>query len=641
MKPIQASTRHRPPRQAITTLAIAAAVVLSGCASPYVALEKRPELDASRPVTLPTAISDARNVQTQYRAKVVELGEAERALSNSLLGLGTLIVGLGVAEVHSSAIRGAVLGTGAVYTIGTANTDKRRAQIYIAGMKALDCAVDAVTPLVINDELKKQLNTEMAAVSTAVDDLGPAVGKAEAWVAQARLNDATKFQTAIDATVLALAAAQSAVGQANAAADLATQRLYKPDQIARDLSNAVSSIDRAVLDEIRGTENAVQAVPTILASLQSNAALFSLQSLAPNLVPQPATTDELKARNAKQGKNQALATPNVAKRNRETLGGLAEALGQLRHRTVVLASRADRLSKAATAQSTQAVTDAVKGCEVKGTVKSITAEPTSVNFAAKTAGTQLIMVKGGNGNYTAAFLQSPVPGLTATIRPRSNGVVEVVATNQTMAGGSYQLFIEDTTLTSRQVVTVTIAAAVTTEAPEIQSEQDVAVELINKASPLKINGVSVTLTATPQDDGVKVDYSTADATITDAQVRAAVMAIDKVKNNIGSDEALFAVNKVTAKSGTQKKKAKGDDGGSVVAALDVSERRLIQGRLCMPSNKIKDTWSDDAQAALQYDREHRRNGAAAPGRKEMLTGDEKKALFDLTEAKAAVRCKRP
>lgn len=649
MKSIQARVRHRLPRQVVSILATAAAVGLSGCASPYVTLEKRTQPDDAKPMVLASAISDARNVQSQYRAKVLELGEAERALSNSLLGLGTLVVGLAVANVHSSAVNGVVLGTGAIYTIGTFNTDKRRARVYIAGMKAIDCAVDAVTPLILNEDLMSRLGTSLTALDGEIKALGAAIGNAEAWSAQARLNDAGKFQAVIDATTLALAAAQVSIAQADAATDLATQRLSRPHQIAKDLSNAVSSIDRAVLDEIRGTENAVQAVPVILAGLQSNAALFSLQSLAPNLVAQPAGTSSTEEKAGVLSRRRStLATANVAQRDRETLGGLTAALGEIRFRTVVVASRAERLSKAATAKSAQSVADGVKGCEVQGVVKNIVATPTAVTFAAKTAIRQSIMVDGGNGNYTVAFLQAPVPGVTAVIPPRSRGVVEIVATDQTVAGGSYQLLIEDTTQTSRQVVTVAIGAAPVIDDKNTSSKnskQDAAIDQIKKASPLKINGATVTLSkVTPQDDGVKVEYTTTTASVTDDQVREAVMSIDDVKSLIGMEVALFTVGKAQTdeKSVTLKKKtAKAVDGGPVVGALDVSERRRVQIRLCMPADKIKDSWSDDAQAALRYDREHRRGGVRAPAPAEPLNDTEKAALLALDDAKAAARCKRP
>ena len=252
--------------------ACAAVLLLGGCASPYVQLEHRDKIDDVRPAALAEAIADARAVEARYRDKVIELGEAERSLSNGLLGIGTAVVGMGVAKVHPSTITGTALLGGSVYTIGTFNTDKRRAQAYVAGMKALDCAVATVTPLVLDDRQIAQLKTDREAVSQSVGEVSGAIGEAERWSARARAgDDAARFEAALAAVTQGIAAAQAAVSKGDEAIDLATQRLDKPQRIAADLRSAVSSIDSAVLEEIRGTENAVQSVPAVLATLQANA----------------------------------------------------------------------------------------------------------------------------------------------------------------------------------------------------------------------------------------------------------------------------------------------------------------------------------------------------------------------------------
>ena len=250
----------------------------------------------------------------------------------------------------------------------------------------------------------------------------------------------------------------------------------------------------------------------------------------------------------------------------------------------------------------------------------------------------------GNGNFTVAFLQAPVPGLTASIPPRSKGVVEIAATDQTVAGGSYQLIIEDTTLTSRQIVSVAIAAAPAAASPAQPSKPDLAAQSIEKASPLDVGGTKVKVTAVAQGDGVKVTYTTDVVAVTDDKVREAVKGIEGVTDLVGQEDSLFVVSKVKSvdkAGGVLKNKPKAPDGGPVVAALDVTERRRIQARLCMPNDKIKDTWSDEAQLALRKDRTLRPKGTPVPGPTEMLTHDEKVALLALDDAKAAARCKRP
>ena len=71
--------------------ALAAAVLLSGCASPYVRLSPGSDTLDVQPQVLADAIGTARAKQREYHDQVINLGESERALSNSLLGLGTLV----------------------------------------------------------------------------------------------------------------------------------------------------------------------------------------------------------------------------------------------------------------------------------------------------------------------------------------------------------------------------------------------------------------------------------------------------------------------------------------------------------------------------------------------------------------------
>lgn len=635
--------------------AIASVFALGGCASPYVVLDKPADVDDARPKALADAIAGARGVQNKYREKVIELGESERGLSNSLLGLGTLIVGLGVAKVHSSAIAGAVLGAGAVYTIGTANTDKRRAQTYIAGMRALDCAVDAVTPLILSESQENRLVASRLLIAPAVVNVSNAMGEVERWSARARLTDASKFSALLDTGAQALAGAQAAVSKANEAVVLASQRTDKPHQIAKDLRGAVSAIDRAVLDEIRGTENAVQAVPGILAGLQGNTALFSLESLAPALVTKaptsaPSGVNSPMSGDVETGRGTATAPDAVSRRDLATLEGLSAALGKLRGETVVLSSLADQLTRSATASSAQTVSTTLKTCQVEGVAKSISTSPTTVSIAAKTAVTQSILVDGGNGNFTAAFLQTPTPGLTVVIRPRSKGVIDIVATDQTVAGGAYQLIIEDTTQQSRQIVSVAIAAAsagadTTKDSTPKAGVQDTAIQKLVATKTLKVgSGATVTVVKVVKrgESGVEVTYrADAGAKVSDAEVAAAALVV--VGNTLGTDPSAVVATADPNAPQAQKvmKRNKPVDWGTAVDALTTAQVKTVQSRLCMKAASTTGVWGAETQAALKADRDRRvKKEAQESPRGETLTVAEAKALLSMSDADAVRRCTR-
>ena len=64
------------------------AMLLTGCASPYVATDRSIARQQLKPEGLGEAIAHARSRSLVYRDKVVELGESERLLSNGLLTFG-------------------------------------------------------------------------------------------------------------------------------------------------------------------------------------------------------------------------------------------------------------------------------------------------------------------------------------------------------------------------------------------------------------------------------------------------------------------------------------------------------------------------------------------------------------------------
>lgn len=639
------TNRYTFPRALVS--ALVSAGLLGGCASPYVTLSPRAEAEGTRPAVLGDAISQAQSVQAQYRAKVIELGEGERLFSNSLLGLGTLILGMGVAKTHSSAITGTTLVAGSVYTFGTFNTDKRRAMIYVTGMKALECAANTVTPLVLAEGQEQRLIDERRSMAGATGRVSAALGEAERWSARARAADAMRFKDGIDAVALAVAAAQAAVGRADDAVDQANQRLTRPYQLAKELQGAVKSIDRAVLEEIRGTENALQAVHGIVAGIQGNASLFSLQSLAPAPAVSAAAETAPKPKDGSVPKSMRPATMDVAQRDDLIVENLSAALGKLRAETVTLASEAARLSRAAATSPPQAVSDTLKSCQVEGTVRPISASPATVTFTAKTSLTQSILVEGGNGNYTAGFLQTPTPGLVPTIRPRSKGVVDIVASNQTVAGQTYQLVIEDTTQQSRQIVTVVIAAASgdstsTADAATSASDVDKAIAEVKAAKKLTLSGgrtvMVVDVTKLSTGHGIAVSYTVVgDAIVTPDEVAAAAHAVDDLKMLLGAgpDVVTAAVAK-TPHSGKVNKSDKPAQVGHE-ATLKSAEIKVLQLRLCTTADGA---WGPASRAALKADRQRLSStDAKRPALDDPLTEQEAKRYLALPDADAAARCK--
>ena len=254
------------------------------------------------------------------------------------------------------------------------------------------------------------------------------------------------------------------------------------------------------------------------------------------------------------------------------------------------------------------------------------------------------LVDGGNGAYTAAFLQSPTPGLTAVIRPRSKGVVDVVATDQTVAGSTYELLIEDTTQQSRQIVTVVVSGATPPKPDGAGGSKDTvqqraAKQILAVGSVKLANGTIVKIvSASPTGNGIEVGYQKPDgATVTDADVQSAVIALPAISNLIGTDPKAVTAAPAAIHPNAKRidKGGKSQDWGPVVRGLQSSEIRVVQTNLCMP--KPDGAWSDDTQAALGSDRA-RRKTTVATASDGPLTLAEAKAFLGLSADDAKKRC---
>ncbi|OYV02366.1 MAG: hypothetical protein CFE45_00650 [Burkholderiales bacterium PBB5] len=601
--------------------------LLGGCASPYVATDRTVLERHLKPKVLGDAIKQADAQTLVYREKVVELGESERLLSNSLLTLGAAVVAASVAKLHSSAIQGGGLLAGTVFTIGSFNTDKRRGAIYVAGMKALECSIAAVVPLALSDETQTDLNNQKSALDGALPDIAKASGAVEQWLVQAKgRGNTVYFQPAVESAQAGLGAVAAAVTKANNASTAAANRRLRAEEMGNLLVTTIKGIDTAVLQEIRGTEGSIQAVPGLVANIQTNAGLFTLTSsgsseAAPRSGEQPNPVTPQKA--------DAPSAEDV--RVMENLGA---AIGSLRQATVELDSRAERLMSLATPVNSQAA-EALKLCKVETTLKSMSVTPASVSFTAKRAGTQTVLIDGGNGNYTAAFLNGPVPGLKAVVRPLSTSAVDIVADDKTVAGG-YQLMIEDTTRTARQIVAVTVNAATAGDESAPQSDKvQKAIAAIAAAKSVQVNGVTVSL-ENPRargQNGVVVDYrAQGGAEVTPQDVAIAVGNIPGVGSLLGSN-GVEAVNlDAQPFSGLQFR-----DG----TPLPRDQVRRVQTALCMPEAQRDGLWGPMTQTALERDRSRRRatgvRGVAVE--KAPLTAAERNMLLALGPDAVTDRCK--
>lgn len=599
-----------------------ASIWLGGCASPYVRVAPPDPGRTYQPMSVAHALAYSRAYHDAYREKVIEFGDNERIATNGLVTLGAVLLGLSMAKAHSSAIQGVTLIGGTAYTLGVLSNDKRRGMIYVAGMKALQCANDAASPLNLTQDTVRDITDQMEGVKRASEDVGPRIGGAEAallMLAQAGIAS----DTARQATREAVEAAAAAIERSSQAYTAGGQLLLKHRQAGDQLRNAVHQIDSAVLDELRGTEGSIQAVPAILAQLAGNNSIFA-GSL-------PATTTASNQVGATESPHGAtvrnrLKNPNIQP-DWQLQANFAAAMSALKASAVLLNGRTDRLTGIVRAIEGTVPVDRLKSCKVEGIQTAMVAAPSSLVFEAGKPGTQMISLKGGKPGYMAQFVQSSHPGLA--VDPPSpflrSDIIAVSSTKELAASStSYQLIVRDSA-DQIQVIPIKVveksstAPTTPTEkrtsrgaAPTLAAKADPVVALLMKSSPVEAAaGISVTLTsAVARADGsFEVFYRPpVGSAVTSEQVRVAIAL--KMKNQTGSSLQIVAVQEPVGRLNTEKDGRPSSSGffGPVVGGLGSKEIIKIQQILCMSERDAIGRWDIRTQQALEKDRGKREGG---------------------------------
>ena len=617
-------------------LALASALALGGCASPYVTSSDLVYGKPVQSVSLPEARAMLASYHAAYRAKILVAGQEERVLSNGLITLGGLVLGLAAAKVHPSTIAGAAITGGLGYSLGTANIDKRRAQIYWVGMKALECADDAVAPLVLSEGTAKTIDQDLkelrAAFRATEANAGRVVAALVAAAPQAPWTDG-----ALDTARKALAASSETVDQAAKTQAAVNALLRKRDDAGTQLAMAVRAIDTDVLEGIRITDASLQAVPGIIAKLSADATVFS------NLAKTPASAAaQGGAAGTPHGKN--LVKPEdyaPTKQERDALERLAAAVGKLAQSTSTLDAVAESLAGFVKGIEAGFSADRLKTCKVDNLPVAMVASPASLSFAVSTADTQMLSLRGGKQGYTAQFVQSSHPGLS--IDPPSpflrTDVVAVSATKD-VAAGDYQIMVRDAG-EQFQLVKVRVGATAAKAAdpsPAATPTPDDWAKLLAQINPLAVaTGVKVTLryVESRTDGGPGLSYAAeAGKSATGEEVKTALKKNEQFAKLLAGKS--FEVTRALGEA-PQSNDLPGRF-GSTVSTLPVGKIKAIQSALCLSGAWVDGKWGMRSQAALLKARERRPVDGSDKAAQGFLTDKEASALLQRAAADVAKDC---
>lgn len=272
-------------------LAVGLAAALGGCSlwNPHVTWE-RPSITADgtatekpyNEITISDAIAYANRGKEAYKQAAGEQEELKSALALGLIPLSAAAVGLGVHEVSGEAITALGLTGAAGLGLGTWFNNEPYKTIYIAGARALGCAVEAVAPLDLNRSLIDQLRIDLGDIprSAGLNDhmsaLHTARGAAESALRAFDPNGTDtgplveRAEDDIDAAADLLALADQTYRSARAL----ERRIAEGGPL---LMEAVDRIAAEVDEALIANAPDLNALPEIINGLSQNAQVFGLE----------------------------------------------------------------------------------------------------------------------------------------------------------------------------------------------------------------------------------------------------------------------------------------------------------------------------------------------------------------------------
>lgn len=429
--------RHHPvncAHLAYTCLVVA----LSGCATdPYVTLTQ-PETSQ---LNFDTGVAYANTARLDYQHALSKLTKEKTSLSNALIVLGGVGVGMVAGGVHRSALGYTAIAGGTAYTLGTWNSSQPRENAYLEGMRAMDCVLFAAEPLKVSDAAKNRFATDMDSLALAITGLNTSIGTVEVAARQPGVNTELSNQAKSDVNI-----ARGIVNTANETYVAARQVETRRDNAGLSIVNTVNALNTQVNKAIQGTIPDLSALPGIIKGLASTADLFvpgaGLAESVAKIAGGTAPTDT-------SSTDKQLVLPS---------NSLNSALSDLKIKSVTLASLAQQLQNEVQSVNSAQPLEKMRACGVEVDLE-MQVTPNQLTFTEAKSTTKHLIVSGGKKPYTAAILEADSPVSVKSPFPAGDSRVEVIASETTRAGDSYTVFIQDAT-NKTKAVTVTIQADV-------------------------------------------------------------------------------------------------------------------------------------------------------------------------------------
>jgi hypothetical protein len=400
--------------------------------NPYVGAD-RPLLTASAatngPVTLREGLAYAARLQENYREAVGDQALLRNVSAVTLIGIVSAATGIALTAgggVGTAALVGGGLGSAALFSSALWLNSTPRQRVYIAGYRALSCAVDAVIPL----------EMDPVAIKRFLEVLSASLSALEAKLAEAETMQASLTQGTAPAVALseAIQRAQAARIHGEQAYSSGVELELAIRQAGLRLMNAVDRISTLVDEAVLSTESELSALPAVLQGLTGLATQL-VQVPDPAAFPRVQSVLEADAQNFDNDKFTVL-------------------LEELNGATADTTSKARRVAALVNSVNSSTQLDKLRACGVEISeidVTAITTEPSGEMQIELGAGvTRGFTIRGGKPGYSVRFLDNPA-GLTVRQPIPFGAFVEVMADGEQVAG-TYNLQISDLSLNTKIMV---------------------------------------------------------------------------------------------------------------------------------------------------------------------------------------------
>lgn len=622
-----------------SSLAVLSCAVLIGCSlsDPYVQVEL-PETALSE-MSLEHGIAYAHETNRRYRAKLSEETRLSAGVGGGLITLAAAVLGLVAFDAHTDAILGTSLVGGTAYTLGTWYGNDAHELVYLAGMEATSCAVEAVLPLNFSTSSRKSLADGLDTLSEASLKLGGAAAAIRRLIpiVEALAGKETSLTRSAQAD---LTQADNVLTQSDAAYASGQTLLRSIDGANTNLIAAVDRINVIVDRALQETNPRLEAASSVISQLSS-----ATQILTPGLDLAGTLTSALAVGEDQQGPHGGDPVDGEAEAQDSSEVQLRQALGGLATQTVLVASHARSIVAIVNGVNESRPLKALKTCgvDVESLPLALSLSTNSVTFSSETASSQSVVIWGGKRPYVGRFLQSPTPGIVLRNPISGDSVLEIIA-EVNATPGQYQVLIMDAA-EHRSILSVLVRGKAPSDRDDqssqmrtLSSMEVIAEEM--KTKQIEVNDAAYEITdaeAFKGESGVKVRVKlTGDPTLDDEGM---VKAKRQVVSHPDLSHHELSINEITLENTIALSNDSSDisQWGGQVALLSNADITQIQAALCFDREGADGIWGENTQLRLELWR-GREDGTRVDGE---LNEDEAATLLGSTQEETAVLCGAP